>query len=225
MNLQKNFTKAFILTSALLFSNQAVIASGLNLKSNLMTEDEYRWCKDATLTLKAAYDSGIKAETYEEEVAIIKKGMEETLKILNPKFHYYFESTILLSLDIESKLTDTKDKAFFLRRNTQYAISDLIFLDQSIMSRFNSDYRIYAISLLERILNEGLRSKTDQIELMMLDAGANSVIKVLEESDYRRKTNYSCASVSLKEALKISNINYKKNLINSAITSLNGSCN
>jgi hypothetical protein len=213
---------AFLLASTTSF---AVVNTTQVTSSSIVANDNYetKWCRDVDFILNASLNEAYNAETFEQEVMILKRAISRTLNIVNPKYTFYFDSTLQLGINIESVLGSSKDKAIYLRRNIQAALSDLYYFD-SFSSPYSQDHGNFTIQLLERTLSEGMRSKTDQIELMILRAGIQNGIEILRESDNRRNQSKACATKFLKEALASGDVVYKRELVQQAINSIENRC-
>ena len=226
MNAKKMFLSiALVATSAMVTNVQA---SGLvkNLIGHESSESysyEDKWCHDVEFILTNSLNAAYTSETFLEEAQILERAISRSLKIVNPKFSYFFESSLRLTQEISGKFSSDKDKVFFLRRNIQNALSDLRYLDGRSDDE-SQDYGDYAKIVLTRALEEGVRSKTDLIEMSVLNSSIRSAIQVLKESDFRRDPSYACSTRYLKEALTLENVSYKRDLVDSAISTLNGGC-
>ncbi len=194
--------------------------------SLVMSIDNYetKWCRDAGFILRTSLDAAYSAETFDQEVIILKSAINRTLSTLNPKFTYYLESTLLLGQKLEAVMTSSKDKVLVLRRNIENALDDLHYLDDRFSNRYSQDHTYYASKILNRVSDEAYRSKTDLTEKMILNAGASSVLSILSESDNRRDPSNACASRYLKEVLSVNDILIKRSLISEAIDSLGYGC-
>lgn len=194
--------------------------------SLIMSTDNYetKWCRDAGFILRTSLDAAFSADTFDQEVIILKSAISRTLNTLNPKFAYYLESTLVLAQKLEAVMTSSKDKALVLRRNIENALDDLHYLDDRFSARYSQDHTYYASKILNRVSDEAYRSKTDLTEKMILNAGASSVLGILSESDNRRDPKNACASRYLKEVLSVNDVLIKRSLISEAIDSLGYGC-
>lgn len=192
---------------------------------SVVNDYETKWCQDASFILRNSLNAAYNSSTFEEEIFILKRAINKTLATLNPKFTYYLESTLLLGLKLEAVVGSPKDKALILRRNIDYALDDLSYLDNRFRRYSNQQEHIFYVSIvLERVVNEAYRAKTDIAEKMILNAGASSSIQILSESDWRRDPRNACAVRYLKEVLELDVVLYKRDLISDAIHSLNYGC-
>jgi hypothetical protein len=217
--------KAFVMTTAFLLATSTSFAAIHSDPTVITADDNYetKWCRDVSFILNASLSEAHNAQTFEQEVVILETAIAKTLNIINPKISFYFDTTLKLGVKIESALENSKDKAIFLRRNIQAAISDLYFFDL-LSSRNSQDHGNYVVHLLKRTLSEGMRSKTDQIELLILKAGIQNGIEILAESDNRRNGEKACATKYLKEALVSGDIIFKRELVNQAVNSIQKRC-
>lgn len=212
---------ALILTTLMTTSFGVIAQSNENIPTQIIfTDYENKWCRDVSFILTNSLESAYYSETFEQEVTILKQAIKRTLEIANPKFSYYFGSSLKLALAVESKLSNSKDKALTLRRNIENALSDLNYIDSRISNRYEQDHEDYVINILARGLDEAMRSKTDQIELQILDMTATAAVEILSESDYRRSQSNACAVRYLKELMSSNDVIYKRNLMDSAQNSL-----
>lgn len=185
---------------------------------------ENKWCRDVSFILRASIESAYRAETYDQEVIALKRAINKTLDTLNPKFNFYLDATLALSIKVETKLTTPKEKAQFLRRSVEAALDDLHYLDQRMSNRFSNDHEAYVQVVLNRISDESFRAKTDAVETMILKTGAQSAIEILADSDFRRASSNACAVKNLKEILKEEDVQFMRSLMNQAISSLSRGC-
>lgn len=205
--------------------NFRAMASETKTSLSLSVDDyETKWCRDAGFILRSSLNAAYSAETFEQEISILKRAITKTLSTLNPKFSYYLESTLVLGLKLESKVMNSKDKALLLRRNIENALDDLDYLDNRFGSRYNQDHSFYVRKVLSRVSDEAYRAKTDKIENMILNAGASSAIQILSESENRRDPSNACAVRYLKEIMELDDVLYKRSLISQAVSSLGYGC-
>lgn len=220
--------KNVIMATALITLPNLVLIKPINAQTmtqKVSTAVESRWCKDASYILRNSLKAAYEAPTFAKELEILSSAINRTLEIVNPKYSYYFDSTLSLSKSLSILLENEKDKVFLTRRFIQYAISDLEYLDSYFASYTHQNHLNYAVKVLNRGLNEGMRSKTDEIEMSLLNAVASSGARILSESDFRRLSTYACAVVYLKEVANNQNLTIKRDLILQAHRTLKYGCN
>ncbi|MCO4754800.1 MAG: hypothetical protein KC478_09985 [Bacteriovoracaceae bacterium] len=222
MNLGKVvMTTAVALMPTVLFAGQNQTVPGSHGPHQHHEHRYSRWCNDVSYILQVSLDSAYHATTFEQERSILVTAINKTLEKVNPKYHFYFETTLTLALKIEKNLGTDKERVFFLRRSITTALADLKDFDTYSRSQ---DYAAYVEELLRRAITEGLRVETEKLELLILNTSMSNAISVLRMSDYRRTASHACASAYLKEAQTFEDVFYKRNLIQKAIDSLSYGC-
>lgn len=221
------------MNKSILMMTALLTLTGMNFQANaaearmsvaVARDYETKWCRDASFVLRNSLEAAYDAETFEQEVAILKRAIAKTLSTLNPKFTYYLESSLLLAQELEAIVTTPKDKALLMRRSIDSALDDLEFLDAQMSNRRDQDHTGYVSKVLQRVSDEALRSKTDLIEMTILNSGARAGVQVLSESDNRRDPKNACAVRFLKEVLELNDVIYKRGLVQDAIDSLGRGC-
>lgn len=179
-------------------------------------EGFFRWCKDKSLFLSQALESGATTISYEQEEIILQAAVEDTLLEPPKKAEKYFRHTLRAALrDTNLYGSDTERRVHTLRFYIHEAIYDL---DSLYYYRNTADAGPYVMELISRGLTLGYRTPEALMELALLRRTAKRSLLWLPVSDYRRTRGYSCAQVILKTALK--NVKNKELSVDSKISIL-----
>ncbi len=198
----KNIFLAVLLTS--------ILGAGLVPRSVKAADDSQEtislsnfsvpWCRDVASILWNALHNGWQAQDYPEEISILLRATSEALT-QSGRHQFYLKETLGMLLKDISIYSEEESQVFLARRYLKDAIYDLWIFD---LYQSHRNYGPYIVELLRRGQREGLRAPQNSEEITFLTRSLQRALKLLEKTDFGRTGSYSCAKLSIKEALDLS---------------------
>lgn len=209
-----SFKRYQLLLPALLFAG--LVELNFNPNQYASAQDyKVPWCNTVAAVLRSYAQDAYQQPTYQDEYNVLLTGIKKALEVTNPKFHFYFRTTLELGNSLlglyPNSPTQIQNQVLFLRNLIQDALSDLRYFDTHFRNcndwqqRCNEgDHRNFVILLMQRGKKMGHLAIFENLEVQILKFYASAAVQLLESSLNAR--NYYCSIEVFKAASSLSSV-------------------
>lgn len=159
-----------------------------------------RWCDQIIYDLNAALQSGRESGKFEEEKEILLVSIDDALRTATDKHEHYFIERLNTVLNDYKLHKDIRRQVQTLRIGIHRAITDFHYYDTHGRGQSGFDNGSYVRQLAAQTLQDGMRAPEDHQELWILKSGLKHIAELLDDSDYRRSSDYACARRTVENA-------------------------